>query len=414
MDKQRYENIKRYLQREKLHEDEIVTIEKQAKGIEIKSDTLYKRRDGKLVKILKEDEIDSIMFMTHNHETGAHFGVDATYNKIAERYYWKGMYKDIKRYVRYCDACQRRGQKGGKGNLYPIKVGESFERIGIDFVGPLERTKKGNKYILVVTDYLTKWPEAKAMKEATAKNVIEFIYEEIICRHGCPRVILSDRGTHFRNELVDGLCEKFEIKHKLSSPYHPQTNGLVERFNRTLCEALAKVSEKENEWDKYIKSVLFAYRTNKHNTTKRTPFFMVYGREAILPIDDINEDGEISEKESLLKRVYEIINLNEKRKEVLETIKRSQEKQKERHDEKIIEDKFEIGDKVLLKDTAKEKQWSGKLSQKWKGPYYVHQIIGKGAYKLRDMDGRVLKATRNIKHLKRYFDQRDLTTRDYI
>src|ERR1044071_9246811 len=140
MDKQRYENIKRYLQREKLHEDEIVTIEKQAKGIEIKSDTLYKRRrDGKLVKILKEDEIDSIMFMTHNHETGAHFGVDATYNKIAERYYWKGMYKDIKRYVRYCEACQRRGQKGGKGNLYPIKVGEPFERIGIDFVGPLER-----------------------------------------------------------------------------------------------------------------------------------------------------------------------------------------------------------------------------------------------------------------------------------
>jgi hypothetical protein len=414
MNKQRYENIKRYLQGEKLHENEIVTIEKQAKGIEIKLDTLYKRRDGKLVKILKEDEIDSVMFMTHNHETGAHFGVDATYNKIAERYYWKGMYKDIKRYVRYCDACQRRGQKGGKGNLHPIKVGEPFERIGIDFVGPLERTKKGNRYILVVTDYLTKWPEAKAMKEATAKNVIEFIYEEIICRHGCPRVILSDRGTHFRNELVDGLCEKFEIKHKLSSPYHPQTNGLVERFNRTLCEALAKIVEKENEWDKYIRSVLFAYRTIKHNTTKRTPFFMVYGREAILPTDNIDENKEITEKESLLKRVYEIINLNENRNEVLEIIKKSQEKQKERHDEKIIEDKFEIGDKVLLKDTAKEKQWSGKLSQKWKGPYYVHQIIGKGAYKLRDMDGRVLKATRNIKHLKRYFDQRDLTKRDYI
>src|SRR5438067_2049989 len=117
------------------------------------------------------------------------------------------------------------------------------------------------------------------MKESTAKNVIEFIYQEVICRHGCPRVILSDRGTHFRNELVDGLCEKFKIKHKLSSPYHPQTNGLVERFNRTLCEGLAKVTEKENEWDKYIESVLFAYRTNKHNTTKKTPFFMIYGRE---------------------------------------------------------------------------------------------------------------------------------------
>src|SRR6266496_974658 len=264
MERQEYENVRKYLNREKIQEDEITRTKKQTKGIEIKSDVLYKRRDGKLVKILREDERDSVMFMIHNHETGAHFGVEATYNKIAERYYWKGMYKDIKRYIRYCDTCQRRGQKGGKGNLYPIKVGEPFERIGIDFVGPLERTKEGNKYILVVTDYLTKWPEAKAMKEATAKNVVEFIYKEIICRHGCPRVILSDRGTHFRNEIVDGLCEKFKIKHKLSSPYHPQTNGLVERFNHTLCETLAKISEEENQWDEHIEPALFVYRMIKH------------------------------------------------------------------------------------------------------------------------------------------------------
>ena len=414
MNRQEYENIRKYLKGEKLPEDEINTIKKQAERTEIKSDVLYRRKDERLVRILKEDEVDSVIFMTHNHETGAHFGVETTYDKIARRYYWKGMYKDIKNYIKYCDACQRRGQKGGKGNLYPIKVGEPFERIGIDFVGPLERTKVGNKYILVVTDYLTKWPEARAMKEATAKNVVEFIYKEIICRHGCPRIILSDRGTHFRNEIVDGICEKFRIKHKLSSPYHPQTNGLVERFNRTLCEGLAKVTEKENEWDRYIESVLFAYRTNKHNTTKRTPFFMVYGREAILPIDDNNQDEEISEKDSLLKRTYDIINLKEKRNEVLDIIEGTQEKQKKRHDERIEEDKFEIGDKVLLKDTAKEKQWSGKLSQKWKGPYYIHQVIGKGAYKLRDMNGRVLKAARNIKHLKKYYDQKDLITKVYI
>ena len=414
MNRQEYENIRKYLKGEKLPEDEINTIKKQAERTEIKSDVLYRRKNERLVRILKEDEIDSVIFMTHNHETGAHFGVETTYDKIAKRYYWKGMYKDIKNYIKYCDACQRRGQKGGKGNLYPIKVGEPFERIGIDFVGPLERTKEGNKYILVVTDYLTKWPEARAMKEATAKNVVEFIYKEIICRHGCPRVILSDRGTHFRNEIVDGICEKFKIKHKLSSPYHPQTNGLVERFNRTLCEGLAKITERENEWDRYIESVLFAYRTNKHNTTKRTPFFMVYGREAILPIDDNNQDEEISEKDSLLKRTYDIINLKEKRNEVLDIIEGTQEKQKKRHDEKIEEDKFEIGDKVLLKDTAKEKQWSGKLSQKWKGPYYIHQVIGKGAYKLRDMNGRVLKAARNIKHLKKYYDQKDLITKVYI
>ena len=159
---------------------------------EVRNGKLYRRKkDGKILRVLKEDETDAILFMTHNHETGGHFGVDTTYNKIADRYYWKGMYDDIKKYVKSCDTCQRRGQKGGKSYLNPIEVGEPFERIGIDFVGPLERTKRRNRYILVVTDYLTKWPEAKAMKEATAENVVKFIYEGIICRHGCPKMIMS-------------------------------------------------------------------------------------------------------------------------------------------------------------------------------------------------------------------------------
>src|SRR5205807_941289 len=202
---------------------------KQADTFEVKNGKLYKKKkNGKILRVLQEDEMETVLYMVHNHEM-----------------------------------------------------------IGIDFVGPLEKTRRGNRYILVTTDYLTKWPEAKAMKDATATNVVKFIYEVIICRHGCPKIILSDRGTHFRNKLVEELCEKFKIKHKLSAPYHPQTNGLVERFNRTLCESLAKVSEKENQWDEHIEQVLFAYRTTKHSTTKRIPFFMTYGREAILPIDEM-------------------------------------------------------------------------------------------------------------------------------
>src|SRR5688572_8830932 len=144
------------------------------------------------------------------------------------------------------------------------------------------------------------------MKDAIAENVAKFIYEGIICRHGCPKVIISDRGTHFKNKIIGELCKKFEIKHRLSSPYHPQTNGLVERFNRTLCEALAKVSNEENQWDEYLEQVLFAYRTTKHTTTKKTPFFMTYSREAILPIDELRIQENISEKESILKRTYEM------------------------------------------------------------------------------------------------------------
>src|SRR6266487_1608673 len=380
--------------------------QKQSETFEIRNGKLYKKKKNeKILRVLKEDETDAILFMTHNHETGGHFGMETTYNKIADRYYWKGMYDDTKKYIKCCDVCQRRGQKGGKSYLNPIEVGEPFERIGIDFVGPLERTKRRNRYILVVTDYLTKWPEAKAMKEATAENVVKFIYEEIICRHGCPKIILSDRGTHFRNKLVNELCGKFEIKHKLSSPYHSQTNGLVERFNRTLCEALAKVSEKENQWDEHIEQILFAYRTTKHSTTKRTPFFMTYKREANLPTDEMEIQGNIFEKGSILKRIYEVINLTEKRDEARKNIEKSQGNQKEKHDKKIKkETELNIGDKVLLKDAAKEKQWSGKLAPKWKGPYYVHKEIGKGAYKLRTLDGKVLKTSHNVKHVKKYYN----------
>src|SRR5437660_12277836 len=302
---------------------------KQADIFEVQNGKLYKKKkDSRILRVVQEDETETVLYMVHNHKMGGHFGIDATYNKIAERYYWKRMYEDTKEYVKFCNNCQRRGQKGGKSYLNPIEVGDPFERIGIDFVGPLEKTRRGNRYILMTTDYLTKWPEAKAMKDAMATNVVKFIYEVIIYRHECSKIILSDRGTHFRNKLVEELCGKFEIKHKLLAPYHSQTNGLVERFNRTLCESLAKVSEKENQWDEHIEQVLFAYRTTKHATTKRTPFFMTYGREVTLPIDEIEIQENISEKESILKRTYDIINLTEEHEEARRNVRKSQEKQK--------------------------------------------------------------------------------------
>jgi len=134
---------------------------------------------------------------------------------------------------------------------------------------------------------------------------------------------------------------------------------------------------------------------------------MVYGREAILPIEDF-ENGENFGKDAIIERSYDLINLVDERIKALENIERSQVQQKNRHDIKIKEEtKFNIGDKILLKDAAKEKQYSGKLSSKWKGPYYIHEIFGKGAYKLRTLDGKVLKTSHNIKHLKKYYDQKD-------
>ena len=171
------------------------TIENQGKyeKYEEKFGKLYrKNKEGKTLKVLKKDEIDSVLQIMHNHPTGGHFGVENTYRKIKERFYWKGMKNDIEQYIKYCDSCQRRGKKGGQGYLNPIKVEKPFNRIGIDFVGPLPKTQKGNRYIIVAMDYLMKWPEAKAMKNATAENTVYFIYQEIICRHGCPKIVLTN------------------------------------------------------------------------------------------------------------------------------------------------------------------------------------------------------------------------------
>ena len=115
--------------------------------------------------------------------------------------------------------------------MYPIESKASFQRIGIDIVGLLTITKKENWYIVTAMDYFTKWPIAKAIKEVTAKTVSKFIYEKIICEYGCPQVLQSDQGTYFVNRVIQDFSEKFRIKHRLSTPFHSQINGLVERFN---------------------------------------------------------------------------------------------------------------------------------------------------------------------------------------
>ncbi|CAB4414663.1 unnamed protein product [Rhizophagus irregularis] len=328
--------------------------------------------------------------MMHNDPTSAHFSTDTMFDKIRKRYYWPQMYENIREYVQSCDACQRRGKSRSNQMLHPIAVHGPFYQVEIDFVGSLPITSRGNKYIIVAMDYMTKWPEAKAVPVATVEETSQFIYEDIICRHGCPAKLLSDRGTHFNNQMVEKLLEKFGIKHVFSTPYHPQTNGLVERFNRTLCESLSKLVKQTNEWDQYIAPVLFAYRTSKHSTTKISPFYLINGREVKLPVDNLSDN-----LEQINQRIFMLIDdLPHVREEAKIKVQESQIKQKEYHNQKIKKEiNFEIGDKVLYYNAAKEKQWTGKLDSKWKGPFYIHQIKQNGAYQLRTIEGKVLRCS---------------------
>jgi len=139
---------------------------------------------------------------------------------VQQCYYWPQMFEDIRNYMKTYDNCQRRGELQKNNIIHLISAKASFQQIGIDIVRPLTITRRGNRYIVTAIDYFTKWPIAKALKEATAKAVSKFIYQKIICEYGCPEVLQSDWETHFVNRVIEDLTEKFRIKYCLSLPYH--------------------------------------------------------------------------------------------------------------------------------------------------------------------------------------------------
>ena len=200
------------------------------------------------------------------------------------------MYKDVKEYIQTCDPCQRVGKpsRGTHWPLTPILPLALFEKWGIDFVGPIKPTTKGrrNRYILVATEYVSKWVEAQPTKRADAATVANFLVRFILRRYGCPLELVSDRGTHFLNEVIDAILKTYWVKHRLTSPYNPKANGLTERANGIICKILTRtVDIFQEDWDLKLQSALWAYNTTEKLTTRRSPFFMMFGTTSIMPIE---------------------------------------------------------------------------------------------------------------------------------
>ncbi|GFV91076.1 retrovirus-related Pol polyprotein from transposon 412 [Trichonephila clavipes] len=156
-----------------------------------------------------------------------------------------------------------------------------FHRIGIDLLGRFPKSAHGNKWIIVCTDYSTRYAITKALPTAEVDEIAKFLLEEIVLRHGAPRVIITDRGAVFRSRLVSSLVDLCNIDHRFTTAYHPQTNGLTERFNKTLADMLSMyVDVEQKNWDEILPFVTFAYNTAKQETTGFTPFYLLHGREA--------------------------------------------------------------------------------------------------------------------------------------
>ncbi|KAL5509260.1 hypothetical protein EMCRGX_G004598 [Ephydatia muelleri] len=264
-------------------------LRRKCKNFKFDCGVLYFRRvkkgegdeEGWKIWVRTEDEKRRILESCHAGIEGNHLGRDKTIQKISSRFFWKNINEDIRIFVQRCEKCQRTNAKFSKSNakLHPIvPMPNVWHQVGIDLIGPLPTTSKGNKYVVTLVDYFSKWPEAAPLKDKTAASVALFLFETF-CRFGCCEVIISDQGREFVNKVKEQLFRLTQTHHKVSSAYHPQTNGLTERFNQTLQASLIKVvNSSQDDWDEHLSAVLFAYRTSVQKATKLTPFEIMYCR----------------------------------------------------------------------------------------------------------------------------------------
>ena len=293
------------------------------------------------------------------HKELGHASPRTTYDYIKVNYYGSSMREDVYKTLKICRQCLAFNDKRPGNVCYPLLIGEAFERIGIDLMGPFKETKNGNKFIIVGIDYLTKFIEIAALKEKNAENIVEFIYTKIILNHGCPNTILSDNGREFNNTMVRLLCEKLRVNKKYSSPYRPQTNGLVERTNRTLIAIISKyVEENGVEWDECLNTIRFHYNIRPQESLGFSPFELIFGRKPNTPIMEMKS----KDNESCSERVKRINNRQ------LDVMNKRREIQKK----KVKELKYKLvtGDFVLYKNRNR----NSKFDAKWIGPYVINRL----------------------------------------
>ncbi|GJU96269.1 reverse transcriptase domain-containing protein [Tanacetum coccineum] len=243
--------------------------------------------DQMIRRCVAGQEAVDILTACHSGPTEGHYGANYTAKKVFDSgFYWPMIYKDAHDLVTRCDTCQRQGKISQRDEMpqNSIQVCEIFDVWGIDFMGPFP-SSRGNKYILVAVDYLSKWVEAKALPTNDARVVCKFL-KSLFARFGAPRAIISDRGTHFCNDQFAKVMLKYGVTHRLSTAYHPQTSGQVEVSNRGLKRILERtVGENRASWSDKLDDALWAFRTAYKTPIGCTPYKLVYGKACHLPIE---------------------------------------------------------------------------------------------------------------------------------
>ena len=303
--------------------------------------------------------------LTQFHDENGHMGVQKTFDLIRQKYFWSNLYKEVYKYVSECTVCQTRSLQKIKQPLQETDIPPyPMAKLSLDLSGPYPTTLSGNKYIIAFVDWYSGWPEAFAVPDKNAETIADLIIDQIFPRFGSCLQLVADNGTENVNKVVRETLEKLKIDHVLTSVYHPQSNAKVERFHRTLHDILAKkVADNQQTCDLHLNQALAEIRFNVSESTKFSPFFLLYNRDLVLPVDNI-----LSPRRKYAGEEYYKIALQEQHKSfamVRNHLKRAKRKQAKYADKGAKTVEFEVGDPVFYKNNRKK----GKLDLKWK-PYF--------------------------------------------
>lgn len=343
------------------------------------------RRDAQIKIVLPLTLVPKIFSLAHESVYGCHMGFFKTLERIRQFYFWPGMYAQIKNLIKSCQQClEKRAHKtGGLAELQRIPIPNfPMYSVHVDVSGPYPQTFNGNRYIVAFVCSFSKWPEAFPVQEISSDSIAE-VLSEFICRHGCPYILVTDRGSNFVSQAITRVYEELGIRHIATTPYHPAGNAKVERQHATISEALSHlVNNNHTDWDRKLKFALLAIRSAVHASTKEVPAFVVTGRDLRLPYQVLEEPEKISYNDCptycqnvipALKAVFNQVKTH------LEATAEAQENYRKKD---AVDKGIDIGDQVMLYSPAIKQGLCRKFSKLNKGPFRVVEKISKVNYRI--------------------------------
>lgn len=357
----------------------------QFHNLKLVNSVIYRQYENTLQLIIPEGLRNEMLKEAHNSIfSGGHLGTAKTLEKLRQRCYWPGLKASVEEWCKKCEDCARRKMpsKYPRAPLGTYIVGAPLERIALDILGPLPKTTRGNKYILVISDYFTRWVEAFSMPDQETGTVAKILVEEFICRYGLPKELHSDQGRQFEAKVFQDICKLLAINKTRTTSYHPQSDGLVERFNRTLLGMLSQfVNESHNNWDEKIPYVMMAYRASVQKATKFSPYYLMFGREPQLVQDIVFPDVEqATDTENFVDHIKN--RLRDSYEETARNLKSSHDSNKKYYDQKCSGKNYSEGDRVWLYNPVIKKGTCKKFHKPWSGPYVIKKVMSEVTFRI--------------------------------